>query len=280
MRSLGSKEGRRMKATRQRINFGLIPLCLIVTVGAKAQNPSQFKNWNPLSNEVRVTPKLNCSDLRSLTGYEFSIITASAIAGTADVPEHCLVSGQILPEIRFEVDLPVAWNRRLYMFGNGGYAGGLFEWPVSIEQRNLALSHGFAIAATDTGHDRASEPGASFATNRQKLIDFAFRSVHTTAETAKELILAYYGETQSHAYFDGCSTGGRQGLNSAQRFPGDFDGIVVGAPILAFAGTTIASFWIIRAPTEAPIPSTKLKTLAERIYAGCDEKDGLKDGLI
>ncbi len=99
-----------MKATRQRINFGLIPLCLIVTVGAKAQNPSQFKNWKPLSNEVRATPKLSCPDLRSLTGYEFSIITASAIAGTADVPEHCLVSGQILPEIRFEIDLPVAWK--------------------------------------------------------------------------------------------------------------------------------------------------------------------------
>src|SRR6267378_6555120 len=162
MRSLGSKEGRRMKATRQRINFGLIPLYLIVTVGAKAQNPSQFKNWKPLSNEVRATPKLSCPDLRSLTGYEFSIITASAIAGTADVPEHCLVSGQVLPEIRFEIDLPVAWNRRLYMFGNGGYAGGLFEWPVSIEQRNLALSHGFAIAATNTVFFFQAEDGIRY----------------------------------------------------------------------------------------------------------------------
>jgi len=269
-----------MKATRQRINFGLIPLCLIVTVGAKAQNPSQFKNWKPLSNEVRATPKLSCPDLRSLTGYEFSIITASAIAGTADVPEHCLVSGQILPEIRFEIDLPVAWNRRLYMFGNGGYAGGLFEWPVSIEQRNLALSHGFAIAATNTGHDRASEPGASFATNRQKLIDFAFRSVHTTAETAKQLIHAYYGQAESHAYFGGCSKGGSQALISVQRFPKDFDGVIVGAPMIDYAGTNIASAWMIRALTEAPIPHTKLKTLAERIYDGCDEEDGLRDGLI
>ncbi len=84
------------------------------------------------------------------------------------------------------------------------------------------------------------------------MIDFAFRSVHTTIETAKELIRAYYGEAQSHAYFNGCSTGGRQGLLSAQRFPGDFDGIVVGAPILDFAGTNIASVWINRALTEAP----------------------------
>jgi len=87
-----------VKTLRRCVYFGLIPVCLLVTVVARAQNPSQFKNWNPPANEVRVKPKLNCPDLRSLTGYEFSIITASAIAGTADVPEHCLVTGQILPK--------------------------------------------------------------------------------------------------------------------------------------------------------------------------------------
>ncbi len=147
------------------------------------------------------------------------------------------MSGQILPEIRFEVDLPAAWNRRLYMFGNGGYAGGFFEWPVSIEQRNLALRHGFAIAVTNTGHDRASEPGASFATNRQKLIDFAFRSIHATAETAKQLIRAYCGQAESHAYFGGCSKGGSQALISAQRFPKDFDGVIVGDPMIDYVGS-------------------------------------------
>ena len=129
-----------MKSSLQCIRVVIVLLCLFAVLNARAQNASQFKNWNPPANEVRVKPKLNCPDLRSLTAYEFSIITANAIAGTADVPEHCLVSGQILPEIRFEVDLPAAWNRRLYMFGNGGYAGGFFEWPVSIEQRNQALS--------------------------------------------------------------------------------------------------------------------------------------------
>lgn len=257
-----------------------VVLGLLTALNARAQNPVPFKDWNPPSSEVALKPKFACASLRSLTAYEFSVITASTTAATADAPEYCRVSGQILPEIRFELALPISWNRRLYMFGNGGFAGESFESPSRIKSRNLALQRGFVVADTDTGHDRASEPGASFATNRQKLIDFAFRSVHTTVETAKELIHAYYGQTQSHAYFDGCSTGGRQGLISAQRFPGDFDGIVVGAPILDFAGTNIASLWIIRALTEAPIPSTKLKTLAERIYAGCDEKDGLKDGLI
>jgi len=133
---------------------------------------------------------------------------------------------------------------------------------------------------TNTGHDKASEPGASFATNRQKLIDFAFRSVHTTAQTAKQLIRAYYGQAESHAYFGGCSKGGSQALISAQRFPKDFDGAIVGDPMIDYVGSNISSVWKMRALDEAPISSAKAKLLTERIYAVCDEKDGLKDGLI
>src|SRR6185503_10924840 len=215
--------------------------------------------------------------------YEFSIITATVMAATADAPEHCRLSGQILPEIRFEVSLPVSWNRRLYMFGNGGFAGEPIDsgrWGHGVSNRNRALRHGFAVAATNTGHDSDEEPFASFATNRQKVIDYAFRAVHTTIESARRLVRAYYGEHQSRAYFDGCSTGGRQGLISAQRFPEDFDGILVGAPVLYFTGTMIWYAWINRALDEAYITPAKLNVLAERVYAVCDEKDGLKDGLI
>jgi tannase/feruloyl esterase len=260
--------------------FAAVVVCLLAAATVRGQSGPQFKDWNFPLDEVRVKPRLACADLRSLTGFEFSIVTANTIAATADAPEHCRVSGQILPEIRFEVDLPASWNRRFYMFGNGGFAGEPFEAPPRIAQRNLALQRGFAVASTNTGHDAASEPLATFATNRQKLIDFGFRSVHATAETAKELIRSYYKDAQSQSYFDGCSTGGRQGLISAQRFPEDFDGILVGAPILDLSGTMISGVWIARALAEAPIPSAKLKTLAERVYARCDEKDGLKDGLI
>ena len=86
------------------------------------------------------------------------------------------------------------------------------------------------VTNTNAGHDAAAEPLATFTTNPQKLVDFAFRSVHVTIETAKQLVRAYYGQAQSHTYFDGCSTGGRQGLTEAQRFPAYFDGIIAGAP--------------------------------------------------
>jgi len=192
----------------------------LVAARALAQNGNQFKDWNPASDEVRRTPKITCEDLRSLTGYEFSIITATVITATEGTPEHCRVSGQILPEIRFEVNLPASWNRRLYMFGNGGFAGEPFDVDDRAASRDRALKYGFAVAATDTGHDANAEPLATFATDRQKLVDYAFRAVHTTAETAKKLVRAYYGESQSRAYFDGCSTGGRQGLIAAHGYSG------------------------------------------------------------
>jgi hypothetical protein len=230
--------------------------------------------------DAPVRPRIACSDLRALTGYEFTIITATNVAATPNAPEHCRVSGQILPEIRFEVDLPAAWGRRFYMFGNGGYAGEQLDNPGRMNQRARGLRQGFAVASTNTGHDAATEPLGTFAVNRQKLLDYAFRSLHVTAVTAKRLIEVYYGSAPVRSYFEGCSTGGRQGLILAQRFPGDFDGIVVGAPVLNFTGTMVSYTRMVKALAAAPIPYEKLKTLADRVYAVCDESDGLNDGLI
>ena len=169
---------------------------------ALAQNGNQFKDWNPASDEVRRTPKITCEDLRSLTGYEFSIITATVITATEGTPEHCRVSGQILPEIRFEVNLPASWNRRRYMFGNGGFAGEPFDVDDRAASRDRALKYGFAVAATDTGHDANAEPLAHDGRNRQ------------------EIGARLLWRVTISAYFDGCSTGGRQGLIAAHGYSG------------------------------------------------------------
>ena len=166
------------------------------------------------------------------------------------------------------------------MFGNGGYAGETLSTPGRVNARNTALKASFAVAQTNTGHDAVNEPLGTFAVNRQKLLDYAFRAVHVTAETSKRIIREYYGNAPTRSYFDGCSTGGRQGLISAQRFPDDFDGIVVGAPVLEFTGTMINYVSMIRALEAAPVPLEKLKIIAERVYAKCDGADGLVDGLI
>jgi hypothetical protein len=92
---------------------------------ALAQNGSQFREWTPsaLADSAVAKPRAACATLVSLTGFEFSISTATVVPASNDAPEYCRVLGLIQPEIRFDVSLPAAWNGRLYMFGNGGYAG-------------------------------------------------------------------------------------------------------------------------------------------------------------
>ncbi|MCW5976858.1 MAG: tannase/feruloyl esterase family alpha/beta hydrolase [Bryobacteraceae bacterium] len=256
-----------------------LPLFLIA-VGAFAQNSPHIRDWKPDLSETPAAPKSACAALYRLTGYDFSVMTAEALGGDATVPPFCRVLILVQPEIRIEVSLPTAWNRRLYMFGNGGYAGENLEAQGRVAHRNAALKLGFAVTQTNTGHDAEQEPLAVFALNQQKLVDFAFRSLHVTAETAKRVAEAYYGSRPARSYFNGCSTGGRQGLILAQRFPDDFDGIIVGAPVLDYAPHRLRAIAIYQALSKGPIPAAKLALLAERVYARCDGTDGLNDGLI
>jgi len=266
---------------RQRIFFALAVLMMWRGASVlRAQNGFEFKDWKTNLDSPRHTKAhVACNTLASLTGYKFSISNATIVAASGETPEYCRVSGLILPDVRFDVSLPTEWNGRLYMFGNGGFAGESFDAPVRANRRDLALRRGFAVASTNTGHDAAVEPLGTFAANRQELIDYAYLAVHVTATTAKQLVRSYYEQAPLHSYFDGCSTGGRQGLISAQRFPEDFDGIAVGAPILDFS-TMISYAWNQKALTAAPIDSEKMKIIAEKVYSKCDGLDGLSDGLI
>jgi feruloyl esterase len=245
---------------------------------ATAQPTSQLETWKDQAPPK--APRASCAGLRGLTGYEFSIDAGVVAPADAGVPEFCRVVGQVAPEVRFEVSLPAAWNGRLYMFGNGGYAGESLTAPNRVARRNAALAKGFAVTQTNTGHDADREPLASFAGSPQKLADYAYRAVHVTAMTAKRVARAYYEAPPLRSYFDGCSTGGRQGLIAAQRFPEDFDGIVVGAPVLDFVGTMVHYSKVHRALAAAPLSDEKVRLVAEAVYKGCDAIDGLADGLI
>ncbi len=245
-----------------------------------AQAPGVVKFSGLPAPQKTGKPAKPCSELRSLTNYEISVVRASIVGATEAVPEHCRVSLFIQPELNIEVNLPTAWNGRLYMFGNGGWAGESFESAGRVATRGRGLKAGFVTAATDTGHSAAVDAGASFALNRQKLLDFGFRSLHLTAETAKMLAKVYYGAGPAKSYYEGCSQGGRQGLTLAQRFPNDFDGIVAGAPALFQTGTHMARAYWMKGQNENPFPAAKAGLLAKLVYDYCDAKDGLKDGLI
>ena len=162
-----------------------------------------------------------CRDLLGMTDPDMSIVSAEVFPGGDGIPEHCRVNGVLAPEIRFQVNLPAAWNRRFYMNGNGGFAGESPEAPNRAALRATALRHGFVSATTNTGHDAAQEPLATFGERSyQKVVDYAFRAVHLTAVTSKTIAARYYDRPVAYSYWDGCSTGGRQALMEAQRFPG------------------------------------------------------------
>lgn len=266
---------RRDGPLRQHILAVSVSTCLAAS--ASAQSP-QFETW--MDAGAPKSPARRCASLRALSGFDFSVDVAESVAATKDAPAFCRVTGLVQPEIRFEVSLPQTWNGRLYMFGNGGFAGESLAAGFRAARRNLAVGKGFVAAQTNTGHDASREPLASFASNPQKLSDYAYRAVHVTAVTAKALARAFYGSGPAYSYFDGCSTGGRQGLISAQRFPDDFDGIVVGAPVLDFTGTMMHYTQVHQALARTPLDAAKVRVLAEASYRKCDAVDGVTDGII
>ncbi len=229
-----------------------------------------------------------CSSLTSATfmidGARVNIESAAMVAATAQIPGHCDVRGTIPPEARFAVRLPVDWNERFYMVGGGGFAG-----QLSLMQMNPGLQNGYATATTDTGHNAAKEPLGTFAEHRpdnphadRKKLDYAYLAVHNTALLAKEIIKSYYGSAPKYSYWVGCSTGGRQGLIEAQRYPEDFDGYLIGAPVLKVLHEGVRGIWNAQAVSTGPgaVAYDKLPLLADAVYKKCDGLDGLKDGLI
>lgn len=179
--------------------------------------------------------------------------------------------------IAIDVFLPSKeWNGKFQAVGNGGWAG-----VVSYPAMANALVEGYATASTDTGHVGGN---AAFAIDHpEKLADFAHRAVHEMTVKAKALIAAYYGQAPRLSYWNGCSTGGRQGLMAAQKYPEDFDAIVAGAPANyqthLHAWDLSVAVPVLNDPASA-VPAAKLALLNRAVLDACDGKDGVKDGFL
>ncbi|MBI2969441.1 MAG: tannase/feruloyl esterase family alpha/beta hydrolase [Gammaproteobacteria bacterium] len=246
-------------------------------------NGSAFSEIENASSDftARVAGPLTvCGKLVHHPGWREAPLSVSLLEGPGG-GKICLVLGSIPPEIRYIAYLPENWNGRLYFEGNGGYAGEALDDPPEHQRRLRAAGLGFAVAFTNTGHDAASEPGGIWAyNNREKELDYGFRAVHRTARTVKELIRSYYGRGPAFAYFDGCSTGGRQGFMSAQRFPADFDGILAGAPVFDLSHM-LWQYWKNQmALDRTPLTEERLALLARFVNDRFDAADGIVDGVI
>jgi feruloyl esterase len=190
-------------------------------------------------------------------------------------PRHCLVDGHVAVPgntVNFRVGLPASWNGKFYFQGVGGLGG-------SIGSLTTGLTRGYASASTDTGH-QSNDP--TWGANRAKEIDYGHRGTHVTAVAAKAVAAAYYNRAPEHAYFNGCSNGGRQALMEVQRYPDDFDGIIAGDPATGTpmqVGRAVVYQHMLASP-ENYLPADKVELLSNATLTECDAKDRLKDGLI
>jgi feruloyl esterase len=199
----------------------------------------------------------------------------------ATLPAFCRVAATLAPtsdsDIKVEVWMPASgWNGKLEAVGNGGWAG-----TISYPAMAQALARGYATTSTDTGH---STPGGRFALGHpEKLVDYAYRSEHEMTVKAKAVIAAFYGRGPERSYFNGCSTGGRQALTEATRFPTDFDGIIAGAAANPKTRLDTWRLWMgletLKDP-ETRIPKEKYPAIHQAVLAACDAIDGLEDGLL
>ncbi|MBM3515305.1 MAG: tannase/feruloyl esterase family alpha/beta hydrolase [Alphaproteobacteria bacterium] len=207
------------------------------------------------------------------------IIAASVVAAAGDLPEYCKVEGVVAPNIGFELRLPTtAWNGKFLHSGCGGYCG-----FIGFDRAHPALARGYAVVASDMGH--RGQTWLFAYNNIQGEIDFGFRATHVVTVAAKEIIDVFYGKRAARNYYSGCSTGGRQGMVEAQRFPYDFDGLIAGAPVSDETGDgMLFVVWNPLANLDKngkPIMSPKkLPMIHAAVMAKCDALDGLKDNLL
>jgi feruloyl esterase len=214
---------------------------------------------------------------------------------------YCDVIGEITTStalqnntVTFELGLPDAWNYLFLFWGNGGFGGSL--QAVDDGTFDFLLGYGFAMVATDTGHESSAGfygfTDGSFGLigdqpNLAAREDFAYRAVHVSTVASKAIVSAYYPVPPAPYYldaasfFDGCSTGGRQGLVEAQKYPYDFIGIVSGDPGI---GNPVAGFnWNDQALLKSNagyLSSSDIQLVDQAVMAECDDIDGVADGLI
>nr|POE90035.1 putative feruloyl esterase b-2 [Quercus suber] len=180
-------------------------------------------------------------------------------------------------EITLETWLPTGWNSRFLSTGNGGESGCVLYPDVAY-----AAGLGFATVGANNGHNGTG--GKAFYQNEDIVADFAYRSVHTGVVVGKELTQTYYKREHTKSYFLGCSTGGRQGLKSAQDFPDDFDGIVAGAPAVAWDSLVSwgGHFFVLTGTNTSAtyLTPTDWALVHADVLAQCDGLDGAVDGIL
>ncbi|MEY4641549.1 MAG: hypothetical protein RLZZ227_1543 [Pseudomonadota bacterium] len=201
----------------------------------------------------------------------------------ANLPAFCRVEATLTPtpdsDIKVEVWLPIeGWNGKYVGIGNGVWAG-----QLSLSQLGAPVARGYAAATTDTGHTGNGLSAEWAVGHPEKLVDFGHRAVHLMTLAAKQAITALYGEPADYSFWDSCSTGGRQGLMAASRYPEDYDAISSMAPANPMTDLMTQSMWansVNKRTLDAQLDPAKLSLIHQGVLKQCDALDGLEDGVI
>jgi feruloyl esterase len=217
---------------------------------------------------------------RSIGGAQ--ITSAAPVATSSGQPEYCQLGGIVPPQLRFEVRLPTEWNGRALFVGGGGLNGTILPPEVLLFHPRIT-ARGYVTIGTDSGHQGTPLEGAWALDDPLAIENYAYLSTHTVLAAVREIVQARYGRQVERAYFIGMSTGGREALIAAQRWPEDFDGLVSLEPVYDLMALVLAEIHTAQRVFTVPgarLSEEKLRALAAGALAACDRLDGLEDGLI
>ena len=252
-----------------------------------AASPAAAKDCGELVGAALPEGKVISATLVAAGGFQppaspFGPPPGVAGSGFKSLPAFCRIQANLTPtpdsDIKVEVWLPAeGWNGKLVGIGNGVWAG-----SISYFELGAPLARGYAVTANDTGHV-GNGLTADFAVGHpEKLTDFGYRAVHDMTVAAKAALRDYYGDGPKASFWNSCSTGGRQGLMEAYRYPDDYDAISAMAPANPMTDLMTQSLWTgfqaVRAPG-AGLSTAKLQALHKAYLAQCDGRDGLTDGI-
>jgi len=243
---------------------------------------------------AHAAPPCSVDDIKSLNVPDMTVTEARTVEAAGAVPAFCELRGTVVTRgasvadgsARFAAQLPRDWQQRFLFLGVGGNAGNLTP-SANPTDRASALGKGYMTILTDTGHlgDGTTAKWtlrADGTPDMPKRIDFFHRAAHAVTVAGKALAEAFYSSKPAHAYFDGCSTGGRMAMMEAERYPEDYDGVISGDPMMSFH-TYTARAVVQQAALSDPaayIPDSTLAAIDARVTARCDTIDGAKDGLV
>jgi len=254
-----------------------------------------YKNYDPARQ---------CADLAGMnirrseiglpaTGADVtSAVLVSATATGNTNGEYCRVDGAIhpvdpnAPDIGFRVNLPTNWNGKAVQFGGGGYDGVIpnTTGATTLGSGTPPLTIGYVTFGGDSGHRAQDTNDASFAVNDEALLNFGYMHIKKTRDAVFEIAKARYGKEPRRLYISGGSTGGREGLTAALRWPRDYDGVLTNYPTANFMGLRLWGAVLTQAiyPDNSAgwIPEALTIEIANYAVAQCDGLDGAVDGLV